>query len=163
MSDLIDRQAAIDAVHNYWEKRIDTLPTRMTEDGEAYDIKSLDKILEHNKKLVGLIKAIPSEPGKVIAEVKVDMDEIMERVKDEIFPPIPQWIPVTERLPETGGTYIVSGRMKYKHEMEYDYFVDAAVYSPVDGWDTFHDNWEGQQDFAITAWMPLPEPYKEAD
>lgn len=60
MSDLISRQAAIDAVHNYWKKRIDTLPTRTTEDGEAYDTKSLDEILEHNKILVGLIKAIPS-------------------------------------------------------------------------------------------------------
>lgn len=72
-----------------------------------------------------------------------------------------KWIPVTERLPKVCDTYIVSGRMKYDYEKEYSYFVDAAVYNPADGWDTFHDNWEGQQDFAIIAWMPLPEPYEE--
>ena len=81
-NDLISRQAAIDAVHNYWEKRIDTLPTRITEDGEAYDTKSLDEILEHNKILVGLIKAIPSykeEDRKTEPTISK-----MEQVEDEL-------------------------------------------------------------------------------
>ena len=60
MMDLIERQAAIDAVHNYWKKRIDTLPTRTTKDGTAYDTKSLDEILEHNKILCNFIKALPA-------------------------------------------------------------------------------------------------------
>ena len=102
-NDLISRQAAVDAVHNYWKAMGVAVPTETTKHGTAYDTKQLDEILEHNKKLVGLIKAIPSEPGKVVAEVKVDTDEIMERVKDEIFPLIPHWIPVTERCRRNRG------------------------------------------------------------
>jgi hypothetical protein len=82
VNDLISRQAAIDAIHNYWEKRIDTLPTRTTEDGEAYDTKSLDEILEHNKILVGLIKAIPSYKE---ADRKTEPTiSKMEQVEDEL-------------------------------------------------------------------------------
>ncbi len=52
MSDLIKREDAIKAIHNYWKKRLDTLPTA--------DIQQTDKILEHNKTLCNFINAIPS-------------------------------------------------------------------------------------------------------
>ena len=52
MSDLIKREDAIEAVHNYWRKRLDTLPTA--------DLQQTDKILEHNKTLCNFINAIPS-------------------------------------------------------------------------------------------------------
>lgn len=52
MSDLIKREDAIEAIHNYWKKRLDTLPTA--------DIQQTDKILEHNKTLCNFINAIPS-------------------------------------------------------------------------------------------------------
>ena len=50
--DLIRRSDAIKAIHNYWKKRLDTLPTA--------DIQQTDKILEHNKTLCNFINAIPS-------------------------------------------------------------------------------------------------------
>ena len=50
--DLIKREDAIEAIHNYWKKRLDTLPTA--------DIQQTDKILEHNKTLCNFINAIPS-------------------------------------------------------------------------------------------------------
>ena len=52
MSDLIRREDAIETIHNYWKKRLDTLPTT--------DIQQMDKILEHNKTLCNFIDAIPS-------------------------------------------------------------------------------------------------------
>ena len=52
MSDLIKREDAIETIHNYWKKRLDTLPTT--------DIQQMDKILEHNKALCNFINAIPS-------------------------------------------------------------------------------------------------------
>lgn len=61
MSDLISRQAAIDAIHDYWKTIIDTLPTEMTEDGEVYDTKSIDEVLKHNKAQIKLIEAIPQK------------------------------------------------------------------------------------------------------
>ena len=61
MSDLIRREDAIKAIHNYWKKRLDTLPTKESEYGEVYaDIQQMDKILEHNKALCNFIEAIPS-------------------------------------------------------------------------------------------------------
>jgi len=61
MSDLIKREDAIKAIHNYWKKRLDTLPTKESEYGEVYaDIQQMDKILEHNKALCNFIEAIPS-------------------------------------------------------------------------------------------------------
>ena len=52
MSDLIRREDAIETIHNYWKKRLDTLPTT--------DIQQMDKIFEHNKTLCNFINAIPS-------------------------------------------------------------------------------------------------------
>ena len=61
MSDLIRREDAIEAIHNYWKKRFETLPTKESEHGEVYaDIQQIDKMLEHNKILCNFIEAIPS-------------------------------------------------------------------------------------------------------
>nr|MBQ1579146.1 DUF551 domain-containing protein [Oscillospiraceae bacterium] len=72
-----------------------------------------------------------------------------------------RWIPVTERLPEILHTVIVSGRMKYKWETDFFRFVDVATYSEGEFFETFNDWYEGQDEFEITHWMPLPEPPKE--
>ena len=71
-----------------------------------------------------------------------------------------RWIPISERLPEDGDTYLVT--IEYKGEV---IGVDAASYSPVEGyidkhWDTFND-WKEDDDscYHVTAWMPLPEGY----
>ena len=61
MEDLIKRSKAIDAIHNYWKKRLETLPTTMSEYGEVYaDTREMDKMLEHNRTLCNFINAIPS-------------------------------------------------------------------------------------------------------
>ena len=61
MEDLIKRSKAIDAIHNYWKKKLETLPTTMSEYGEVYaDTREMDKILEHNRTLCNFINAIPS-------------------------------------------------------------------------------------------------------
>lgn len=73
------------------------------------------------------------------------------------------WTPCSERLPEIGDTYIVTGIQKDSHEKEWHYFVDVASnYGDYidDYWDTFNDWIEGQETHVI-AWMPLPEPYEE--
>ena len=56
---------------------------------------------------------------------------------------IPRWIPVTERLPQESGEYLVTiGSMLYFSW----FYKDDGVWS--------------FRNADITAWMPLPEPYK---
>lgn len=58
--------------------------------------------------------------------------------------PEPKWIPVTERLPKENGDYLVTGRKGAVNKRKYE-----------DG--RWYGNW------AIVAWMPLPEPWKGGD
>lgn len=66
-----------------------------------------------------------------------------------------KWIPVTERLPEQGKQYLV---------MRYDSVTKTPFIDIL--WHDAHDLWwnrlyKGQ--YAVTHWMPLPEPPKEDD
>lgn len=72
-----------------------------------------------------------------------------------------KWTPCSERLPNIGDLVIISGKMKYKDDKDYEYFVDVAVYEPSQEFSTFNDWNEGQDEYEITAWQPLPEPYEE--
>jgi len=66
--------------------------------------------------------------------------------------PEPQWIPCSERLPEKDGRYQVT-RYDYVANTE---FIDILWYEENLWW-----NRHSTGDYAVTAWMPLPEPYKE--
>ena len=60
-----------------------------------------------------------------------------------------RWIPVSERLPETRGQYLVTIRRGvYDGEKESIEIINYSKRSAI---------WE----YCVTAWMPLPEPYKE--
>ena len=75
-------------------------------------------------------------------------------------PQVGGWIPVTERLPE--DEYGVLATVNGKHNNTT--FIDAleiAEYDSDEGWII-----EGYLDWInpdVTAWMPLPEPYKESE
>jgi hypothetical protein len=59
------------------------------------------------------------------------------------------WIPVSERLPEEMGTYLVT--LEYKK------------YGTVVATLWFHNKeigWDSRVGYAVTAWMPLPKPYE---
>lgn len=62
------------------------------------------------------------------------------------------WIPVSERLPETSGTYQVT-------------CMDGRIYrSTYAKFQNKLKRWEltgARSYWKVTAWMPLPEPYKE--
>lgn len=70
-----------------------------------------------------------------------------KRLKDCPLTESPQeWIPVTERLPEKNGSYLV------------------YVYGDVTEMEYWHGKWHRLRDDytkAVTHWMPLPEPPKE--
>lgn len=62
-----------------------------------------------------------------------------------------KWIPVTERLPSKESRYMVT-RNDYVTNTEY---IDILWYEKNIWW-----NGHSTGDYAVTAWMPLPEPYK---
>lgn len=65
----------------------------------------------------------------------------------------PKWIPVSERLPEKDGLYLVT-YMVWKPVMDFSLFKMKKWHGLVRG--EWTDYW-----YPVMAWMPLPEPYKE--
>ncbi|MDD6448895.1 MAG: DUF551 domain-containing protein [Lachnospiraceae bacterium] len=57
-------------------------------------------------------------------------------------PTVNEWIPVTERMPEEEGIYLVT--------------TDCGL-----GQSTFQNGTWGATRMNVVAWLPLPEPYKE--
>lgn len=95
-----------------------------------------------------------------------DTDEITGiTIFDVIGESSMEWISVEDRLPDIDQDCIVSGKMKYFYEKEWEYFVDVAcrVPSPYKGadwiWSTW-DDWDEGQEIHITHWMPMPKPVK---
>jgi len=62
------------------------------------------------------------------------------------------WIPMTERLPEDGLRCLVT-RYDYVTETS---FVDLLWFDNGNWWDRYFPG-----EYAVTHWMPLPEPQKE--
>lgn len=99
-------------------------------------------------------------PTRCIAEIHIDADEVVERIKNDYCMPF-EWIPVTERLPEEAFGCLVTVWDTDPVTMEE--FENLLPYFV--GWDG--EQWndgEGEQcPFEVIAWMPLPEPWKGAD
>lgn len=68
---------------------------------------------------------------------------VLAMLKTEPSVYVPRWIPVTERLPEKSGEYLV--------------VLDSLIYF---SWFYKDDGVWSFKNADITAWMQLPEPYK---
>lgn len=83
------------------------------------------------------------------------IDEVLSGMPAE-----PRWIPVTERLPEKYGQYLVTLE-------DEDYIrVMPLYYGRINSKDTFYDSANEYGDIKcrrVIAWMPFPEPYKGGD
>ena len=94
---------------------------------------------------------------KCVAQIKVDTEEIVRRIKEE-YDITDGWIPCSERLPSKDGRYLVCMSWEYNN---------MEVLKWADGWNCFRCpdgkvSRENEIDGAdIVAWMPLPKPYRE--
>ena len=82
----------------------------------------------------------------VFALAPNEANAIMDAFDEYVDSNEPHWIPVTERLPKEFGAYQVTTT-----------HGKVATYGFVPDSISSHEYWKR----CVTAWMPLPEPYKE--
>lgn len=102
---------------------------------------------------------------KCINNFKQKLSVINER---NLTQPEPQWIPCSERLPEEYGEYQITWITSASKKR----FIGSAEYEITYEWDEYGHRFSGEwllddyvknyPDVKVTAWMPLPQPYKEA-
>lgn len=67
-----------------------------------------------------------------------------------------EWIPVTERLPEENGMYLVTRKANYPQKCRGKMY-QAVTYAY---YNTLFKTWNTNGYPNVVAWRPLPEPYK---
>ena len=156
MNDLISRQAAIDIERN---ATVDTNPShfeahqKFTQFMDDVEISSFGRWQWSN----GFNTALTA--------VGIDLKKLPSAQPEQ------RWIPCSERLPEThkAGNSVSGIFMKSKPvlvygvpEYESEYSFNVVIYCDDLNGNTY---WSTEMDAVtineVTAWMPLPEPYKE--
>ena len=115
---------------------------------------TIDKAISYEERNVEINKLIGEvsdcEPTNAIAyhQQLVEWLKELKRLREQT-----RWIPVSERLPENSGNYLIT--YYYRDEIE----TQEAVY--VEGEENkWYDTTDIEITLAVIAWMPLPEPYK---
>ena len=94
--------------------------------------------------------------------------EILDEIDEMSTVKLLDWIPVTERLPEANGRYLVTRGLNACGAMWNRVYI--INYSDLMGLKSERIWWDGnvgKSDFEridnVIAWMPLVEPYKEVN
>ena len=106
------------------------------------------------EKLLTLINEMQDEGicyGEHGYGVRVDNERIADHLIENVVT-FQRWIPVTERLPDSGVVVLCACYMNEVHALSYD--------DVMDDWDTMYGRVCFRKEF-VTHWMPLPEPPKE--
>lgn len=89
-----------------------------------------------------------SDPLNVLAEIR---DKIREL--PSVTPQVPRWIPVSERLPDKKGEYIVT--FDFRKQNSGICVGVVQFHGRVRKFTCYNDS--------IIAWQPLPKPYEESE
>ena len=155
MSDCVSREAVLNT--------LDTMDKVLDENRTIEAYKELLK--ECYKELPPVTSTIPTCGDAISREEAIEAFRncILPKFKDDEpimaligiekiiyeLPPVtserPKWIPVSERLPRKDGYYLATVHINGKTYVHMTQNLDV----PDEG--------------VVTAWMPLPEPYKEED
>ena len=92
----------------------------------------------------------------LMAKGDIPIHEVFNTIWDQpLVTPKASWIPVSERLPEERGHYLVTVKIEIPE-------LDKLCFdTQIAGFDGVHLNtgYMGD-DIRVIAWTPLPEPYK---
>lgn len=99
--------------------------------------------------LIKRINAIRNLPIQEDVVKYIMICELIDREGSQFEEKTSKWIPVSERLPEKNGYYLVTDF----ESVEEAYFSFDRIWLS-----RYEDKMKG-----VTAWMPLPDPYKEAN
>lgn len=98
-----------------------------------------------------LIDPIKLKEAITVSEILQNRQHVFDIIDEQ--PTVPQWIPVTERLPESG---------RYLASCSLSVFSPQVLNYDKDNGEWFYDGCKSM-DFempSIEAWMPLPESYR---
>ena len=108
-----------------------------------------------------------------MAELKMDFAKMAEgftKTAKEKGMFVGWWIPVSERLPEENGEYLITwtgilGEHGEKRTKPLLGIAEYEIYEPenYEDWITTGNEFEHYRDIKVSAWMPLPEPYMEVE
>ena len=118
--------------------------------------------MSDKSKIYGYIKRIINPYGRpfegTVYELGLKIMDYIENMDDEKEI---GWIPVSERLPEEDGRYLVTFKYGIKVCMVgYGSCKRTVLGYPIGhGWYSLEEAQYYAED-SIIAWMPLPEPYK---
>lgn len=90
--------------------------------------------------------------------MKYEIQDVLENLPPVTPEPKVSWIPVSEKLPEDSGEYLVTvideDDETYKH-------TGIAWYAHPKDYDVKEGDWRDLMiDEVVIAWMPKPKPYK---
>lgn len=108
---------------------------------------------EMKAKIYAVIQEMETAPPKVIAQVQVDTDGLIAKIKED-YDLTEGWIPCSERLPRKNGTYLVTFEWTGK---------TGNKYIEIEGIDFERGRWSCHDYEKVTAWMPLPDPYESEE
>lgn len=101
------------------------------------------------KRLIEILEEWADNALPIESDIVTDVIDVVEEQ-----PKASEWIPCSERLPETSGYYLITEIEDDIHFVTTRYFYNKNEYSIKNSkWaDGFYNN-------EVIAWQPLPEPW----
>ena len=121
---------------------------------EKFSKRTVAEELERQKLIELVTAALCNQSAEEVADHLIANGVVISKMET---PTMQKWIPVTERLPDKDGSYLVLNKRKYIFDAKYE-----SIYKSFGDWHEFVDG-AGDEWITfgeITHWMPLPEPPK---
>lgn len=120
---------------------------------DAVSRQAVEEMIKAEMPERGMWEIEGNKEKETVCEVCVDLMQKLSELPPGTLFSKGHWIPVSERLPEENGQYLVTVKNLTGYEQLYNNVFECEF---------FEKDWifKGWKDNKVIAWMPLPEPYK---